>query len=264
MPYFEHDGVHLFYLVEGYGKVVLLLHSWTCDMHDWSFQIPMLVTHGFTTITMDTRGHGRSTLPTNQDYSMNALAGDAVALLDHLGIDEAVIAGHSTGAVVASAIAMNRPDIIRGLILIDPAYYLSERERGNLVEGLQTPDSPERAASLFARALYTPESPAYLKAWHMRRARCTPAETVSHSLIHLFSPGNLGLWESMQSTGQNRAGPRFVICTSETFATKERQLGMGEQDRIEIISASSWPHQQDAKRFNDLLASWLNACELHG
>lgn len=264
MPHFQHDGVDLFYLVEGYGEIILLLHSWTCDMHDWNYQIPMLVTRGFTTITADLRGHGRSSAPANNDYSIETLAADVMALIDHLGIKHFLIFGHSLGAVVGSVVAVNHHDMVNGMVLIDPSYYRTEQERANFVGGLQSPDSPEIAASLFARALYTPETPAHLKAWHMRRIRSLPAEVVSNCLAYMFGHGSRGLWENMCEFGKMRAGPRLVICTNHIYAQQEISLGMRELDRVEVISEGTWPHQQASEQCNSLIARWLDKCDLHG
>jgi len=76
---------------------------------------------GFHVVTVDLLGHGRSDRPTDpMQYSMTAFGEQVVALLDHLGADEAVIGGTSLGANVSLEVADIAPDRVRGLLLEMP------------------------------------------------------------------------------------------------------------------------------------------------
>ncbi len=74
-------------------------------------------------IAYDARGHGSSSpAPTPSEYEYSDLGADAVAVLDQLGVERAVLAGASMGAHTALWLALNAPDRVGGLVVITPAY----------------------------------------------------------------------------------------------------------------------------------------------
>jgi pimeloyl-ACP methyl ester carboxylesterase len=66
-------------------------------------------------IAVEMQGHGR-TADTDREFTLAALAGDVVALLDHLGIDRAHVLGHSLGAGVAMELAVSHPDRVLSIV----------------------------------------------------------------------------------------------------------------------------------------------------
>ena len=105
MPRFANDGHSLHYEVHGEGRPVVLLHGITvsfagnCAAWGW---IDALVARGFRVIGLDFRGHGGSDKPRDPAaYGTDALAGDVLALLDHLGIAHASLIGYSLGSKIA-------------------------------------------------------------------------------------------------------------------------------------------------------------------
>ncbi len=80
-----------------------------------------LAAHGNHVVTLDPLGHGRSERPNDMaHYSVKAFAEEAIALLDHLDIDEAVIGGTSLGANVTLELAVIAPQRLRGMIIEMP------------------------------------------------------------------------------------------------------------------------------------------------
>ena len=71
-------------------------------------------------VAMDLRGHGRSDPAATGDYAVERCADDVIAVMNALGIDAAIVVGHSYGAIVATETAARRPDIVRRLVLADP------------------------------------------------------------------------------------------------------------------------------------------------
>jgi 3-oxoadipate enol-lactonase len=79
---------------------------------------------------MDHRGHGHSDKPTEpEDYSLELMAEDAYGLLEHLGIEECYVVGHSMGGVVAQLLALNHPEPVRALVLVDTAAEVPDGYR---------------------------------------------------------------------------------------------------------------------------------------
>ncbi|PKV97557.1 pimeloyl-ACP methyl ester carboxylesterase [Amycolatopsis echigonensis] len=119
---FRHEGQRLCYTEYGSGdRVVVLMHGimFTRRMH-----APLarrLARAGFRVVTLDLLGHGDSDRPTQSwRYSMPAFGEQAVALLDHLEIEDAVVGGTSLGANVALEVAVAAPSRTRGLIVEMP------------------------------------------------------------------------------------------------------------------------------------------------
>ena len=76
---------------------------------------------GFHVVTVDLLGHGRSDRPLDpKEYSMTSFGEQVVALLDHLGVEQAVVGGTSLGANVSLEVADAAPDRVRGLLLEMP------------------------------------------------------------------------------------------------------------------------------------------------
>ena len=109
-------GADLYYEVEGRGSAVVLIHGFALDARMWDDQVAALHTLA-TVVRYDLRGFGRSSLPAlGVGYSHG---GDLLALLDHLGFDNAVLVGLSMGGLVALHTALLAPERVRGLALLD-------------------------------------------------------------------------------------------------------------------------------------------------
>ncbi|MEK0435616.1 MAG: hypothetical protein RL369_1665 [Pseudomonadota bacterium] len=102
--FFELDGIRLHAITAGPvgGEVVILLHGFPEFWRSWQNQVMPLADAGYRVIALDQRGYNLSDKPADViDYRLDKLAGDVIALLDHLGIKQAHIAGHDFGASVA-------------------------------------------------------------------------------------------------------------------------------------------------------------------
>ena len=100
------------------APVVLAPHGITASHTSWPYVAAALRNDRVTLVAPDLRGRGASAhLP--GPYGMAAHADDLVAILDHLGLERAVIAGHSMGAFVATTAGVRHPDRVQSLVLID-------------------------------------------------------------------------------------------------------------------------------------------------
>jgi len=118
------DGVRLHYVRQGRGAPVLLLHGWPGFWYDWRRVIPALEPDA-DVIAPDFRGFGASDkpdLPPSDAYTPAVFAADMLALLDHLGLDDVVVAGHDIGATIAQTLARAAPARVRALVLFNPPY----------------------------------------------------------------------------------------------------------------------------------------------
>ena len=100
----------------GAGAAILFLHGFPFDARLWSGQLAALP-DGWRGVAPDLRGFGAS--PTPAALTVEAHAADAFALLDHLGVEQAVVCGLSMGGYIALAMQRSAPRRIRALVLAD-------------------------------------------------------------------------------------------------------------------------------------------------
>jgi non-heme chloroperoxidase len=91
-----HDGVDIFFKDWGSGQPVVFHHGWPLCSDDWDAQMLFFLAHGYRVVAMDRRGHGRSA-QVSDGHDMDHYAADAAAVVDHLGLENAIHVGHSTG-----------------------------------------------------------------------------------------------------------------------------------------------------------------------
>jgi pimeloyl-ACP methyl ester carboxylesterase len=104
----------------GSGEWLVLLHGLASQSHIWDLVAPLL-TDAFRVIAIDQRGHGLSDKPDN-GYDFATITADLDAILKAQKIDRAVLAGHSWGGNVAVQYAVDHPEQVSGLILIDGGF----------------------------------------------------------------------------------------------------------------------------------------------
>jgi pimeloyl-ACP methyl ester carboxylesterase len=125
----ETNGIQMHVVEKGAGPLVLLCHGFPESWYSWRHQIQALAEAGFHVVAPDMRGYGQTEAPAAIDqYSMPHLVGDMVGLLDALGENTAVIAGHDWGGPVAWYSAVMRPDRFRAVIGLSVPY----RPRGKV------------------------------------------------------------------------------------------------------------------------------------
>lgn len=266
MPFFHHENVNLFYTVEGTGPPILLLHGYACDSHDWSFQIPLLLSLNYTVVALDQRGHGRSsTHRDSHSYTLQHFADDAVALLRHLNLGPAIIMGHSMGTVIASIVAVEYPDVVDGLILVHPIYGLSFEALDRLAQvdaamGNAPNQIPQIAEHFFRNAMYTPRTPEWLKTWHLRRVLGTESVVLRggiQALVNVFG-AVMGQDEKTKEYLRGRKGARLVVCTLEGMEKWEREIGVVDgRDMLMKMDEGTFSHMVDSEMFNGALRNWL-------
>ncbi len=108
----------LHHVESGSGPAVVLLHAFPMDSSLWAAQRPALAGAGYRVITPDLPGFGGSA-PSPDAPSLDVMADAVVGLLDHLGIERAVVGGLSMGGYVTMALLRRHPDRLSAIILAD-------------------------------------------------------------------------------------------------------------------------------------------------
>lgn len=115
MPHAQLNGFELHYDVHGDGEPLICVHGLSVDRRGWVLQLPVF-SQSHKTIVFDNRDVGQSSTAT-EDYSTADMAGDVLALADHLELDSFHLIGISLGGMVSQHVALQAPDRVRSLTL---------------------------------------------------------------------------------------------------------------------------------------------------
>lgn len=122
------NSIHLAYDDHGAGLPIIFLHAFPLNRGMWANELTSLLSDGqYRVIALDWRGFGESET-TAGNVTMEQLARDLAGLMDHLGIQEAVLCGLSMGGYVAFAFYRAFPERVRALILADTQPYADNEE----------------------------------------------------------------------------------------------------------------------------------------
>jgi haloacetate dehalogenase len=119
-------------VVGGRGDAVLLLHGYPQNLSMWAKVAPLLA-ESYTVVCTDLRGYGDSDKPAQDadlaNYSFRRMAQDQVEVMRTLGFERFHVVGHDRGARTAHRMALDHPDVVRSLALLDivPTYDMFQR-----------------------------------------------------------------------------------------------------------------------------------------
>jgi len=179
MPFANVNAIDLHYQLEGDAAlpVLVLSNSLGTSLSMWDPQMPELLRH-FRVLRYDTRGHGQSGV-TPGPYAIAQLAGDVIALLDHLGIAQAHFCGLSMGGSTFMWLAVHHPERVKKLILCNTGAKIGTPEAWNSrIDTVQREGLPAIAAAVVSRWLtpeYAQQNPAQVEAL-TTMLLATPAE----------------------------------------------------------------------------------------
>ncbi|MFF4353435.1 alpha/beta fold hydrolase [Streptomyces sp. NPDC001530] len=135
MPQLEVDGAALTYDDEGPrdgdGVPLVFIHGWTANRHRWDHQVAHFAEKR-RVIRLDLRGHGESSGAGVR--TVEELAKDVLALLDHLKVDRFIPVGHSMGGMISQTIALSHPERVERMVLVNSISRMTySRGRGLLM-----------------------------------------------------------------------------------------------------------------------------------
>jgi pimeloyl-ACP methyl ester carboxylesterase len=176
--------VRLVYTDSGEGSPPLLfVHGWCCDRGYWREQTGVFA-QDHRVVAVDLRGHGESDKP-HQSYAMDAFVDDLVWLVGELGLDRPVVVGHSMGGAIATLLGSRHPEVVRGLVLVDPAILVPEEHHAAMRDAMRGPDPRAYTATLIA-SFITESTPPGLAEEITRRMLETP--------VHVMASAGESIW----------------------------------------------------------------------
>jgi pimeloyl-ACP methyl ester carboxylesterase len=107
---FAHGALRFSAKAMGEGPVVLCLHGFPDDAGSFRHQLPVLAEAGYRAIALTLRGYEPSSLPVERDYSVEAIAGDVLAVIESIGSGPVHLVGHDWGAAIAYVAAAAAPE----------------------------------------------------------------------------------------------------------------------------------------------------------
>jgi pimeloyl-ACP methyl ester carboxylesterase len=116
MPHLKVQDTEIYYEVHGDGPPFLFCSVTGLDHQAWKFHQVREFSRDHKVIVFDYRGTGKSS-KTVQKYTIEMFTGDAAAILDHVGAEQAIVCGHSMGGVVAQLLALDYPQKVKKLVL---------------------------------------------------------------------------------------------------------------------------------------------------
>jgi pimeloyl-ACP methyl ester carboxylesterase len=131
MPKTQINGINMYYEIHGSGYPLIMMTGFTGTTRMWDSQIAAL-SKEYQLIIFDMRGHGQTEAPRDHtSYSNDILVEDEYQLLQHLGINKAIIGGLSLGGLVGMWFYLKHPEMTRALVLADtgPGYRNPETRK---------------------------------------------------------------------------------------------------------------------------------------
>lgn len=147
----DSGGVKIHYVTAGEGPLVVMLHGFPDFWYTWREQMPALAQQ-FQVVAIDMRGFNLSDKPEGvENYTIDKLVGDVYAVVKHFNQERAIIVGHDWGGAVAWAYAMQHPEAIERLVILNLPH-----PKGLARELANNPD--QQKASQYARNFQAPDA----------------------------------------------------------------------------------------------------------
>ena len=275
--YAEVGDVRLHYVEAGEGPLIVLLHGFPEFWYGWRLQIEPLVAAGFRVVAPDTRGYNLSSKPEGfEAYAVDLLAADITSLIGELGAESAPIVGHDWGGSIAWTMAMNHPEVVDRLAILNAAHPR------RLSEGLHNPNQLRKSWYFFFFA--TPGLPEHVvdaRDWHFFRHFLHDAnppytdEEFKRYVEAWSQPGAaaamINYYRESVRQNQKEAAAKLRPLSAKTlviWGERDSYLGsdLAEPDRDDVpnldrverlADASHWVHHDEAERVNQLLIEFF-------
>jgi pimeloyl-ACP methyl ester carboxylesterase len=235
-------------------SAAVLVHGWCCDGTDWDEFVPELRKHT-RVIVVDLRGHGDS--PPGDAYDLPTMSADVGRALDRFRLSNLLLVGHSAGGEVVMQLAVDRPELVRLVVAVDPAYGIPEERREYVAEvGRELAGgNPNEIVARYFDAFNEPHALALRHRELALRARPDAAR----EMFVAFNLGE-GSWHFADDTAKflaRRKVPMLSIYRDAHRAAIGRRFALRPEDLVLTYAAGHWPHQENPERFLADLHSWV-------
>ena len=179
MPQLEVDGAALTYDDEGprdgAGVPLVFIHGWTANRHRWDHQVAHFAEQR-RVIRLDLRGHGESTGAGVR--TIEELARDVLALLDHLKVERFVLVGHSMGGMISQTITLAHPERVERMVLVNSIGRMTYSRGRGLLMAVSTLAPFKLFVAANIQRAFAPGHPREEVREYVRASADTPKEVV--------------------------------------------------------------------------------------
>jgi pimeloyl-ACP methyl ester carboxylesterase len=265
MPIASINGLALNYEVSGWGEAVVFLHGYTGSMQDWANQIPVLSPR-YKVVTIDHRGHGKSAAPSREeDYSVKLLSDDAFGLLDLLNIKKCCLVGHSLGGFTALQFAVEHPDRLAGLVLVDTSSGQFARDP-NYAQLRQKLDELARTQGMAAAFEYdAANNPMRIERFKKHpELRETSRQKVLQTSVdgYIYMSRAIGRWQPLTSRLSEIKVPTIIFWGDEDTPFEEpsriMKKAIAGSQLVKVKGSGHSPHEEAPEAFNKALLRFLS------
>jgi len=233
------------YTDAGQGPVLLLVHGWGGDRRAWG-PIAGDLARRFRVIAVDLRGHGSSAAP-RHGYRPADLAADLTGLVP----GPVIAVGHSMGAQVVTALAVEHPGLVRALVVIDPAYGADEAEERTFAARLAALEAEGPAAAV--RQLG--DLPRAIR----DQLLATPGHVLARCYEGMYlAPDAFGARPAAEKYLARRECPVLCLRSQSEPAAWEAGLPAPAGSKVVVWEGTGhFLHTERPREFVELLGSWL-------
>jgi len=260
------NDIELYYEVHGDGPPLLLVAGLASDVSSWQTVLPALSEH-FRVILVDNRGIGRS-VPEDAPVSVDLMADDCAALIDHLGYGPVHVLGHSMGGFTALSLAARYPDRVKKLVLAATGEKSSFRNTLLFSDLADLYERGEDPAGFFRTVFYWIFSPAFFE------DEGTVKGAVEFALSYPFPQAPVSFRNQVNAIaafdGRNLAAsvsaPALVLSAAEDLlfassAGRELAEKLPRGKYLSVEGAAHSIHAEKPKEFAEAVVSFLKEGE---
>lgn len=253
----------LFSTEVGAGTNVMFIHGWTCDSHDWSWQLPLFESR-YRVVAVDLRGHGRSQLMPPGAYAPADYVADIESFIaTRYPGQKFVLVGHSMGGQIAARLAAKRPDLVSAVVSVDGALGFSGAAAelfAKTTHDLNASDPGIVVPALFQLVYGQSTEPAF-KRWHARRVQGMPAHVVRESFGPLFfGDDQVGIGEASATLCKSLAVPFYQMCRDPQQANRMRSWFSHRKSKVDVwTNTGHWIMEDRADDVNAAITTWIDA-----
>lgn len=243
----------------GHGRPILLVHGWGSSSRTFTRLQPDLAV-GARVIAVDLRGFGK-TGPVDGPHGIKDMADDLAALAEETG--PVVAVGHSMGGSVVSHLALTRPDLVDGLVVIDPAYGADARECAGLEQRrADLVAAGARAASRDLALAFSEGAPAALRADVLQELEASDSRALLESFDGMYmSPDSLGPLPQARLWLAHRRCPVLALYSTEKAARTEAEISPSSTIVV-APGPGHFVHLEHPEWTESVIKGWLEANSL--
>jgi pimeloyl-ACP methyl ester carboxylesterase len=206
------------------------------------------------------RGHGRSTLPSDHAYFPEALAGDAVALCETLGIDHPVLIGHSFGGFLAAEIARRFPGFARAVVIVDQplAFEGFHASVAPMEQAIRSAEGHMAFRRGMFESMITDKMPPDAREVIRRSTEGTPVEVAQALWAVLFESTGDELRDRGRADMAALAGqPSLLLDGRETPGYYDLVRSLAPELETRVLDCGHWVHLERPLEFQAALTGFL-------